>query len=401
MTKTGWNFFLIFLIYQQILVEQFNMPEIYGYWDEFLFLFLIGLVLFKWIRIDSSKIKLVDLLNTVPWFFLIIIGLIGNFIFQYVSSFQPIVRDIIGCMKFPLGFYACRYLGIDQKIALSFKKEKIKWIKLITVVIFVCGFLSLFIDLGMSMASVRGGIHPYMFLFNHPTALVYSSVVVICLLTALERNNDQTLYIVFLCVVIILTMRTKGIAFVAVFMFMKYSGKWLRKEKVLYWLGMMIAILAASYSQLQMYVSWSDSGREVLYVGAFDLLFKCFPFGSGFGTYASHLSGRYVSGVYDFIYHYQFWNNNGSATAVLGDSGYPYYIGQFGVLGVALVIYGVYRLIKKNVLVDKNYKFSVILLLMYIGIALTTEAILITYGLEFGILLAVLIKLEVMKQSET
>lgn len=397
MTMAGWGLFLVFLVYQQILVGQFNMPQIYGYWDELFFLFLIGLSLFKWVKIDGCKIKLVDLLNISPWIFLILIGIIGNCLYKYALNFQPIVRDIIGCMKFSLGFYACRCIKIDQRIALSFKRKTIGWIKLIAVVICVCGFLSLFIDIGMSQASVRGGIHPYMFLFSHPTALVYSSVVVICLLNASERNNDQTLYIALLSAVIILTMRTKGIAFVAAFVFMRYSRKWMRNVKYLYWLGAIIAIFSASYSQLQMYVSWSDSGREVLYIGAFNLLFKCFPFGSGFGTYASHISGRYISGVYDFIYHYQFWNNDGGATAVLGDAGYPYYIGQFGVLGITLVIYGLYRLIKKNVLADKKYRFSAVLLLIYIGIALTSEAILITYGLELGILLAVLIRLEDMK----
>ena len=246
----------------------------------------------------------------------------------------------------------------------------------------------------MSQSSIRGGIHPYQFLFNHPTALVFAAVVSICLLNATEKNNENIFYLLTLSLIIILSMRTKGIAFVAVFIFMKYGGIWLKRVKILYGFGICVAILAASYSKLMMYASWSDSGREMLYVGAFDLMVRCFPFGSGFGTYASHLSGRYQSGVYSFIYHYQFWNSDGTATAVLGDAGIPYYIGQFGFIGVFLMIFAVYRMLKVIVVRIKGNNLSLFLLWIYLAIALTSEAILITYGIELAVILAVVFRLQ-------
>lgn len=392
----GWSLFLIFIIYQNILSTQFNMPGIYGYWDELLFLIFVSIALFKWARVGNFKLRISNLKNIIPWIMLIFVGLIGNFLYGYAQTPQAIVRDIIGCMKFPIGFYAVKAIGIDYKIVNALKKNGVKWIKYFTIIIFLLGVMSLFFDIGLSQGSIRGGIHPYQFLFNHPTALVFASVIPICLLTSTERKNENFFYLAILSLTILLTMRTKGLAFVAVFIFMKYGGKWLKKVKILYWLGIGVVILAASYSQLMTYAAWTDSGREVLYVGAFELLAKCFPLGSGFGAYASHLSGRYRSGVYDFIYHYQFWNADGTATNVLGDTGYPYYIGQFGVIGIILIAYGVYRLLKAN-RISFRYDFSSILLLIYIGISLTSEAVLITYGTELGIILAITTRMNRMK----
>lgn len=388
----GWSLFLIFIIYQNILSTQFNMPGIYGYWDELLFLIFVFIALFKWARVGNFKLRISSLKNIIPWIMLIFVGLIGNFLYGYAQTPQAIVRDIIGCMKFPIGFYAVKVTGIDYQIAKAFKRNGVKWIKSLTIIIFLFGVISLFFDIGLSQSSIRGGIHPYQFLFNHPTALVFASVIPICLLTSIERKNENFFYFTILSITILLTMRTKGLAFIAVFIFMRYGGKWLKKAKILYWFGIGVVILAASYSQLMMYASWTDSGREVLYVGAFELLAKCFPFGSGFGTYASHLSGRYRSGVYDFIYHYQFWNADGTVTNVLGDTGYPYYIGQFGLIGIILIAYGVYNLLKAN-RISFRCDFSSILLLIYIGISLTSEAILITYGTELGIILAITMRM--------
>lgn len=391
-----WSLFLIFIIYQNILSTQFNMPGIYGYWDELLFLIFVFIALFKWARVDNFKLRISSLKNIIPWIILIFVGLIGNFLYGYAQTPQAIVRDIIGCMKFPIGFYAVKAIGIDYKIVNAFRKNGVKWIKFFTIIIFLLGVMSLFFDIRLSQGSVRGGIHPYQFLFNHPTALVFASVIPICLLTSTERKNENFFYLTILSLTILLTMRTKGLAFVAVFIFMKYGGKWLKKAKILYWFAIGVVILAASYSQLMTYASWTDSGREVLYVGAFELLAKCFPFGSGFGTYASHLSGRYKSSVYDFIYHYQFWNADGTATNVLGDTGYPYYIGQFGLIGIILIAYGVYRLLKAN-RISFRYDFSSILLLIYIGISLTSESVLVTYGIELAIVLAIMTRMSRMK----
>lgn len=397
MTDIAWSLFVIFLIFQGILSDRFHMPDFYGYWDEALFLITLFLALILWAKRSRFKAKGTSIKDVLPWILLIVTGLLGNFIHKYAYSASAIIRDMVGCMKFPLTFYIFRMLGWDRRISRSVAKRGIRWIRFISVIILILGIVSLFADIGMSQTgSVRNGIVPYQFLFSHPTALVYACVVMIIFLTVCEKQREYTFYTISLVLCIVLTMRTKGIAFAAVFIFMRYGGSWLRRVKILYVSGIVIAVVVASYSKLQLYASWSTSGREVLYMGALTLLSRCFPVGSGFGTYASHLSGRYFSGVYHFIYSYDFWQADGTARAVLGDSGYPYYIGQFGVIGLILLCYGAYRMVRKWKDLSCCDGFAEYTLCVYLLIALTSEATLITYGFEFGVILAVLIRIDEM-----
>ena len=83
---------------------------------------------------------------------------------------SAIIRDIVGFIKFPIVFLALYRMNLGKY--LSHKMEKlIPVIKIIVWVIFAFGLLSVFVDIGMSQEEVRGLIHPYMFLYTHPTYL--------------------------------------------------------------------------------------------------------------------------------------------------------------------------------------------------------------------------------------
>lgn len=400
MSKILCNVCIMFLLFQGILDEQLNMPDFFRYWDEFLTCFLLMCWLLKAISGSFFSGKIVIKKSaykmTYPWFLVVVTGLLGNMVFHYVES-AAIVRDVVGFLKFPVCFLAIRQLGWDKKIAKALKSTSFFFIKATVIVMFIFGMLSLYFDLGMSQEGIRMGIHPYQFLFSHPTALVTVSILIICLLCANECGKNYLLYYIMLGINIVLSMRTKGLAFIAVFIFMKYGGNWLKRYKIIYWIGIFLVVLVAAYSKLQLYMSFSSSGREVLWIGAFTLLRMCFPIGSGFGTFASHVSAAFGSEVYTFIRSYDFWASNGEATAVFGDTGFPYYIGQFGVIGMFFLTVAVWRMIhiwhqKKG---EKLYRgLAEDLLMIYIAIALTSEALLITYGCEYGIVLAALLQLD-------
>ena len=77
-------------------------------------------------------------------------------------------------------------------------------------------------------------------------------------------------------------------------------------------------------------------------------------------------------------------------TAVLGDTGYPYYIAQFGVVGIILLTISIKNLLKM-VRPQKQINWSAILLLIYLCIALTGESTLLNAGVEFAVTLAVIL----------
>ncbi len=401
MAHTGWNVLLIFLLFQGALSAHFNLPRVYEYWDEAFFLTASALSLVKGfgrkIYIIKNKANPV-----IPWILLVGIGLLGNVRFHYSSSYGAVVRDIVGFLKFPITFYAVRRLGWDGKAAEALQNKGFLALKFLTVIICILGVLSQFYDWGMTQTVMRYGILPYRFLFSHPTDLVYAASAMLCLFCADEKQGEYWGYHLMLIATIILTMRTKGLAFAAVYIFMKYGGAWLKKYKILYLTGIFLIAFAAGYSKLQVYASWSSSGREVLWTGAFTLMRICFPIGSGFATYASHLSGRYRSLVYNFIYSYDFWTSEGGASSVLGDTGFPYYMGQFGIMGLLILAKAVLQIFRtwnpENG--EGNYRgLAENLLSAYIAISLTTEALLITYGVELAVILAVIIKTDEMGRT--
>lgn len=187
-------------------------------------------------------------------------------------------------------------------------------------------------------------------------------------------------------ITIALTMRTKGFAVIAIYLFLKFTKNWSERFKILYWIGIIFIGLFASYTKLLEYSSYSTSAREVFYTGSFQLMKMCFPFGSGFATFASHLSWKYDSNVYDFIYIPLY--DSEYSTLVFGDTGFPYYIGQFGFFGVILVIIFCKKLV--NTLNENiNYKLPINLLFIYIMIGLTSETILLNNGLELAFIIAI------------
>ena len=202
-----------------------------------------------------------------------------------------------------------------------------------------------------------------------------------------EYIKNVNVYEIFIAVIVFLTMRTKAIAFLAGFFLIKFFGEFFKKHKKISLAIMFLVLFAIAYSKIALYASFSYSTREVLYRGCLTIITKCFPIGTGFATYASHISGIYISKVYDFIdVGYVFRTGY---LAQLGDVGYPYYIGQFGFLGLICLII----LVKKIIdicLVDNENKMPIYTLLLYILIALTTESTVLNFGSEIAIILAII-----------
>lgn len=392
MKKLIINFLIIFLLINNIIFNIFELPSWASYWDEMIEILVITYGLLYSIKRKMEKRYFV---LTVLLFLIVSIGILANILFEYSHSADAIFRDVFLFLKFPMVLVFLKSTGIDKELAENFS---IKIIKLFTIIIFIFGIISLFLDLGLSQMSIRNGIRPYQFLFNHPTFLVLYSVFSIALLESNFDKNGKKIYIIMNLITIFLTMRTKGFALIAIYLFLKFTNKWSNKLKVLYWVGVIFIGFLASYTKLLEYSSYSTSAREVFYLGSIELAKMCFPIGSGFGTFASHISYKYHSQIYNFIHIPLYASEN--AALVYGDTGFPYYIGQFGFMGIILIIiFGkkLLNMLNKNV----QYKLPVNILLIYILIGLTSETILLNSGIELAFMLAIVSKkIENIKKEE-
>lgn len=380
---------VVFLFFYNALTNVISLPEAIKYWDEFVVIFLLIYVLFKKSLSDNNHIKTDIFLSYILIVFLIISGLLSNRIYKYNSNASAIFRDIIQFLKFPLSVLIMKDTDLDKKIMTIFDAKITKKIlKVCTIIIFSLGVISIFKNIGMSMSSVRNGINPYKFLFSHPTYLVLCCVMLICYFKAFCSDNSK-LYILLLMVSIVLAMRTKGLIFIAVYIFFKYTGKWVKKFKILYWILIVAVMYGVAYKKLQLYDTYTTSAREVLYKESINFSKKCIPLGTGFATYGSHLSWKYKSRIYDLIKIPFYEVKDGNPAAVLGDAGYSYYIGQFGVLGIVLLVLlgkHIYKI--STIKVDKTCKLAITLLYIYILVALTSETTLVNNGIELAVMIS-------------
>lgn len=380
--------FIIFLVFQNVLITLVNIPHI-SYWDEAVFILVFAAFILK--MIQKFKIKKIHFRIIFFVLITILIGLIGNLLFMYQKSAMAIIMDIVGYIKFPLIFVAFRELKYDRKMLLGTRKYATPFFKLMVIIMFVLGVISIFWNIGLSNGTeMRYGFYTYRFLFNHPTSLVMASVFIFCIMNAVEKKKENLIFEIMIMLIIIFTFRSKGFAIVGVSLFIKYNKDYIYKHRYFIMVSVVLIAFLLARDRLQEYMSYSGSARASLYEGAFQLMKDCFPVGSGFATFASHLSARI--GIRSLIYKDitipgAFVNN--IATPLVGDTGYPYYLGQLGVIGFiffGLILYNIFLEI-----IETTNNIPAFCLFLYLLVGLTSETTLINYGVEAGIILSVLL----------
>lgn len=397
MNSLGYELLWFLFLFNNIIIHFFSLPDIFNYWDEMVFaiLFLYGILNRMCSKVSFNSYRDRGLALS---FVMVLIGISGNVLYQYCLGFQPIIRDMFAFFKFPLTVLLLYKTRFAYKMGNVCKKKFSKILRFISYCMFLLGVISIFVDIGLSQNEIRHGIQAYQFLFSHPTVLVSASVLIICILETTDKEkNGMAIFSLLVC--ILLSMRTKGIAFIGAYIFMHISRKWNKQLKVLYWMIMLLILYFVAEEKIKLLASWTQAGRTVLTIGSIKLMMKCFPFGTGFGSFGSHISGKYRSSVYKYIYSPEFFDIHGEPTAILGDTGYPYYIGQFGVVGIitiAMIIYNITKIWSKRQ--GQEFRCENILMI-YIAIALTTEAFLANDGLTVAIVLAVIMTINESKKK--
>ncbi|MST79590.1 hypothetical protein FYJ61_03640 [Lactobacillus equicursoris] len=355
---------------------------ILGYLDEAMAIFALLYVL-----MHIAAIKFIPSVQYILLFVLItiLIGGLGNYYWNYQSSTIAIWKDVLAYIKAPI--IACALI-VRKRI--SKKNDDVALNVAYTIstyfvtTTFIFGMISLVKNIGMSY-DLRSGILSFKFLYTHPTFLASSLVLTSVVLVAYNKPTfiPKKIFYIENLITLVLTMRDKAFAYVALFIVLIFIIPDFRKipKSVI-----PIAIIAAfaiayfiSRNKLQEYMTWSWSPREALYTGSFYVLKKCFPIGSGFATFANSLSGEYYSKLYYLLGMSLKPGVNPSDYADLGDAGMAYYIAQFGIIGLMLfiailvIIFKVATSIYKN---DVEKIKAVILIIGYIFISIFFEAVL-------------------------
>ena len=128
--------------------------------------------------------------------------------------------------------------------------------------------------------------------------------------------------------------------------------------------------------KVQYYFSYGlSSARPALYITGIKIAIDFFPFGSGFGTFASSLSGKYYSNIYE---QYGISNVDGLRRmkyAYMADAFWPYIYGQFGYIGLICYAKLLINLFKAHLrgLTNQDEAIAALILWVYALFSSTAE----------------------------
>ena len=361
-----------FMIFQNVLENYFN---IFGILDEAM---SAAIVIIAIINILSSRRKYVICKNNkkilVSVLALIIIGIIGNLKTDY-QTMIPALKDAVCVLKGIITYVfiplCLSNLNLDEYLTTMNNH-----LKFITGLVFLTVIANLLFDI-FPYYEIRFGIKSQQIFFTHPTYLASFSVIIIILLSVnLREHKENKKYIILMLLVLASTLRFKSIAFIPIYMYLYYIVFIRQRKLQLLDIGILCVLGGAlAISQVMEYFNNPDWARNVLTMNSLNIAKDNFPIGTGFGTYASWVSGESYSNIY---YDYNIsttWGISPDFYEFIADTFWPMIIGQFGVLGLGIYIYILLR-IYKNIINNDNldYYFGQILALLYLIILSIAEA---------------------------
>lgn len=307
------------------------------------------------------------------------IGFIGNLVSNYQNNLVAILLDAFSWQKFFL-LYACFLVILQSKENKSFFYLNIaqKVSKLLIIFGVIMEILNLIGIIYPAPGFDRFGLPAFTFGL-HPSNSTSILAVIISLLFWDEKKNSTYIYISLM--LIVLTFRFKGIAFacfVLYFILKNILPHMKSKVKIPLTIQIIPIILCISFicwDQITFYFASPTASRARALTTSFKIAAKAFPFGGGFASFGTLMSGVYYSNVYRQFGLNNIWGFTSKNYDFIGDGGFATIIGQLGWLGLLVVILNIvyiYKFIKKKTN-QTNLPIPCLLILSYLIISQSNE----------------------------
>lgn len=386
-----------------------------NYWDEIALL----IVLLLWIRKgvlrsikkDNKSARLMLIIV-----FLVGLGIISNFVNVGIQkSYVAIIKDIYAFIKFPMIMILLPQIYQPSQKHISKICTICKCIVIITALV---AFVGYYFEIGVYLCEPDRMLKTFEFYYRHTTFFVssYICILIMFIQDSMKKNKG---YILLTCLLLFMSQRTKAFFIIAVTiavfvvgekkikkLYYELSNKIKFKKKYIY-IVMVIAVVSAwllGKNKILYHFSYGVSAaRPALYIIGIKIMMDFFPIGSGWGTFASYISGEYYSDIYNM---YGISDVNGLEQqnyAYVGDVFWPYIYGQFGVFGCLAYIWIIYKLFMNQFVKLKNYDTIIAfgIIWIYALFASTAEAYFTNAtGVQMAIILKMYIKNETKETSE-
>lgn len=302
-----------------------------GYVDEALCIIcIVYIIYFSFKRgIRGSDLALLVMLIICS-----IITFLGNVVSGVTKDLFSILVDFIALAKMFTVFIVYKQVAsLDKKQVLV--SYLIPLCKLLILSGSVCGFISMFVNIGMT-SSKRYGIPAFRFVFANEAR--YGYIIVSCLLILMLTKLPKKKLIFYEGLTFFnMIITTKGVVYIVLICYVVLSIMWRGKKNTKFTplnaVFLAIAGTAASSYQINTYIRDSESPRNILIKYGFITANNYFPFGAGFATYASDQAAKNYSSLY---YQYGFYKRYGLSAdrpMFLNDCYLGMVFGEFGYFG--------------------------------------------------------------------
>ena len=367
-----------------------NVPLV-NYWDELAMLLALGWGAYSvW---KNPKLQKQEWIDWICLTALVVIGALGNIVHPGLQDAKvAMVKDVVALIKFPVIFLVLSRRSVTPETQEKIIADIAKISRVIVMVTLAGAIVGYFVDLGFYDTIFRTK-PAFKFVFSHQTFFVSAYVMIAAALIA-ESLKKNRLYLLIICFLLLLSLRTKAYIFIAflvlfiligedrltkIFALLFGSGK----EKVKIGrlllaaavLGLAIYVVGKPRIEQQVYIGYPVP-RTVLHLVGFTVLMDFFPLGSGFGTFASYLSGRYYSNIYDLYGISNVIGMTREEYNYISDVFWPYIYAQFGIFGLALYVKLIFSLFIRQFRsnITNGSRLAVAAVWVYALIASTSEA---------------------------
>lgn len=369
--KSNIESLFIFLIVNCLIFQSYIQETvfIFKYFDEIITILSFVYLIFT---LKNYKIKKFELDIFLGIIVLIFIGFIGTMIYQYQSKFSAIFTDIFNLFK----FFVC-ILGLNRFFKnknVNFLKIQLKFQKPIIILTFIFMLVNFFVGIDEMTYEIRYGLRAFQFIYGHAGALNVITTFQICFILydlIKNKNSKKNILYFLLCeIILISTLRSRAFVFAAVafilyFYFVRENS--VRKNSKVYIILGLIVVLLITKAQIDTYFnSQNRTPRSDLLNGSIVLMKECFPIGSGFATYGSYAASKYYSQLYYRFGFNNYFGMSDSDSQFLTDNFWPIIVGEFGVIGIFIYVYILYKLFKFlwN-FCNKNEKKAIFFLILF------------------------------------
>jgi hypothetical protein len=196
----------------------------------------------------------------------------------------------------------------------------------------------------------RFGLTSFELFFTHTSRYGFAFAFIFLILFE-KYYNKKNLFLIFILFIGALSLRVKYFGFLLLAVLFIYYGKLLFKiprKSFLLVLGILFLIIGFIFKdQIAMYFDTAEIGtswsRAIVLLYSFRIGNDFFPFGTGFGTYSSHFSGKYYSWVYELYGIDNVYGISREYWSFVSDQFWPMLLGQFGYFGLVAFIGVIYN----------------------------------------------------------